>query len=634
MKTLHFTIGPVQGFVAQSRRTRDLLASSFMLSYLAGHGMVDIIRAGGEIQFPHVQESHNTHQEKQIVDSLLQAINETVDGSSKNEGPWIGSLPNRFRAKVPASYSPEDCVEAVRKAWLKVADTVYDHYVREVAPTGRNTEEIWKRQVSQFWDMAWVVGEEADLLDRRKNWRSYVPSVEPGDKCTLMGNLQELSGWLRIHERKQQITFWEQMRQRVASYDLEENERLCAIGLIKRLFPSVAKKAIGWPFSEEALYFPSTSYLAALPWMTKAVRAQPELAESFAECARNAGIREIGKTRSFPVLNQLESETKRSSLLQLEGTCFYKSNLENDRYWEENHYDSTLQEELGRKLTALANALGESPSPYYALLLMDGDRLGALLQELGGVKVSRALSKFTNKVKDHVNSCNGVTIYAGGDDVLALVPIEGVLPAAVKLRNQYQEAFQSVEKQAISATISSAIVYAHYKAPLQYVLEFGHQLLDEKAKKESGRDSLAVGVWKSGGPSMIWSAPWQTVYSSPSNQTVIEELVEKFRGASLYSSGFFYKLREHYESLDTFSEDHQENAEILTALIAAEYLRSVETPTTITSAEAEERVKKLVHLCLHSWRDEQGIVHEGEAPFRADAALLIRFLGQRGGEGI
>ena len=99
VKTLHFTIGPVQGFVAQSRRTRDLLASSFMLSYLAGHGMVDIIRAGGEIQFPHVQESHNTHQEKQIVDSLLQAINETVDGSSKNEGPWIGSLPNRFRAR-------------------------------------------------------------------------------------------------------------------------------------------------------------------------------------------------------------------------------------------------------------------------------------------------------------------------------------------------------------------------------------------------------------------------------------------------------------------------------------------------------------------------------------------------------
>ncbi|WP_255724622.1 type III-B CRISPR-associated protein Cas10/Cmr2 [Shimazuella soli] len=36
-KKMHFTIGPVQEFVAQSRRTRDLLASSFLLSYLAAH---------------------------------------------------------------------------------------------------------------------------------------------------------------------------------------------------------------------------------------------------------------------------------------------------------------------------------------------------------------------------------------------------------------------------------------------------------------------------------------------------------------------------------------------------------------------------------------------------------------------
>ena len=35
LQRLHFSIGPVQGFVAQSRRTRDLWASSFLLSHLA-----------------------------------------------------------------------------------------------------------------------------------------------------------------------------------------------------------------------------------------------------------------------------------------------------------------------------------------------------------------------------------------------------------------------------------------------------------------------------------------------------------------------------------------------------------------------------------------------------------------------
>lgn len=48
-RTLHFTIGPVQSFVAQSRRTRDLLTSSFLLSYLSGVAMVYVLEAGGKI---------------------------------------------------------------------------------------------------------------------------------------------------------------------------------------------------------------------------------------------------------------------------------------------------------------------------------------------------------------------------------------------------------------------------------------------------------------------------------------------------------------------------------------------------------------------------------------------------------
>ena len=36
---LDLSIGPVQSFVAQSRRTRDLWGSSYLLSYLAAHAM-------------------------------------------------------------------------------------------------------------------------------------------------------------------------------------------------------------------------------------------------------------------------------------------------------------------------------------------------------------------------------------------------------------------------------------------------------------------------------------------------------------------------------------------------------------------------------------------------------------------
>ena len=36
---LHFSLGPVQGFVVQARRTRDLWAGSFLLSRLALEAM-------------------------------------------------------------------------------------------------------------------------------------------------------------------------------------------------------------------------------------------------------------------------------------------------------------------------------------------------------------------------------------------------------------------------------------------------------------------------------------------------------------------------------------------------------------------------------------------------------------------
>ena len=45
---LYFTIGPVQTFVAQSRRTRDLWASSYLLSHLADVAMRPSRRQPGE----------------------------------------------------------------------------------------------------------------------------------------------------------------------------------------------------------------------------------------------------------------------------------------------------------------------------------------------------------------------------------------------------------------------------------------------------------------------------------------------------------------------------------------------------------------------------------------------------------
>lgn len=52
---LDIAIGPVQGFVAQSRRTRDLWGSSYLLSYLSARAALGVERAGGKVVRPKLE---------------------------------------------------------------------------------------------------------------------------------------------------------------------------------------------------------------------------------------------------------------------------------------------------------------------------------------------------------------------------------------------------------------------------------------------------------------------------------------------------------------------------------------------------------------------------------------------------
>ncbi|MCY4560228.1 MAG: type III-B CRISPR-associated protein Cas10/Cmr2, partial [Chloroflexi bacterium] len=103
---LDISIGPVQGFVAQSRRTRDLWSSSYLLSFLAGHAMHGAQSAGGIVIKPSVDE-----------DLLYQ----WVSGNQAKDAPVpkLGSLPNHFVVEVDttASQVATAAQEGMSKAW-------------------------------------------------------------------------------------------------------------------------------------------------------------------------------------------------------------------------------------------------------------------------------------------------------------------------------------------------------------------------------------------------------------------------------------------------------------------------------------------------------------------------------------
>jgi len=280
---LDFSIGPVQGFVSQSRRTRDLWGSSYLLAFLSAHAMRGAVEAGGRLVLP----------DEGVVEQ--DPLYQWVSGRREGDPPRIGSLPNHFTVEVEgdASEAAHAGKRSLRAAWNRVCRAVWSRFVEPACPHGNGAEEIWTRQIESFWEVMWTAS-GADgtpgLLARRKHWRSHCPPDEPGDKCTVMRDRQELSGFVRARSGTRQDAFWSAVRRagRVGLLDLRENERLCAIALVKRLFPKVEAEALGWEV--DASHWPSTVHVGAVRWIRRVAQAVPEQAAAYAETVGRSAV--------------------------------------------------------------------------------------------------------------------------------------------------------------------------------------------------------------------------------------------------------------------------------------------------------------------------------------------------------
>jgi CRISPR-associated protein Cmr2 len=246
----------------------------------------------------------------------------------------------------------------------------------------------------------------------------------------------------------------------------------------------------------------------------------------------------------------------------------------------------------------------------------------------GKKAVSEAVKVFSSQVDNTIKSHNGLTVYAGGDDVLALLPLDKALPAAAQLRGKYMEAFQDFNKPE-DTTISAAIVYAHHHAPLKQVIAKAHQILDEDAKERSGRDALAVTVWKTGGAVINWSVPWE-LKTQDGDLVSIDFQLNKLLlalGNKKLTNSWIYNIRKVFQ--EPLGSDFKVPEGIdLQKLLSAELMRSREID--LSSAQAEEIVNDLLTLCCYQWRDNKKQVQRDDSKFSLSGALLVKFLVTRG----
>lgn len=169
---------------------------------------------------------------------------------------------------------------------------------------------------------------------------------------------------------------------------------------------------------------------------------------------------------------------------------------------------------------------------YLAVLMMDGDKMGETLSKFqtqaDHQQFSRKLKAFAGGVQAVVEAHEGSLIYAGGDDVLAVLPATRALACARGLR----EAFRAQ----VGGDVSAGLAVGSTKVPLQLIIEAARQA-EHRAKHDYGRSALALTVLKRSGEELRWGAKWEE-----RGMKLFAELLEAHRGKANNESRFAYKL--------------------------------------------------------------------------------------------
>ena len=558
---LHFTIGPVQGFIEQARRTRDFWAGSFLLAWLSAIAMKEAEDRGAEIVFPKIDG-----------DNMMAALR-----SGSGEGPPIGTVPNRFKALVSADFNPEWISHAVLNAWTALGEAVWNGFIAKLLPQlGNDTRGIWERQISGFWELFWIMDgdpkdrSDGDWIDLRKNWRSHRPSKERGDHCTMMGDWQEISGWTgyadRLERKNRQREFWDALRTQdaIGSLNLVENERLCAIALVRRLFPLLAKNTLrSVSLWETGAGWPSTGHMAAVRWIADAVGKAPSPCRAYFDFVANELVPQAGEERRRWSRAERRTPVRCLRDMQpfpdfagLDANLFFRDNLINRRTVPlpddpDQGVGPTRKRLLAEndklvKALKLAPLPGQ-PRPYYALLRMDGDHVGALLKKRDERVVGAALAEFASEAQNIVFDGDGVVVYAGGDDLLALLPLDSAICVARQLEQAYRGCFENrPDGDGARPTTSASIVIADQHEPLRGVLRQSQLALERVAKAENGRDSLVIVLLKPSGLAAQWVQRWIEPNSGRFIPDALLMLTQRIRDDRDISARFSYTLHRRF----------------------------------------------------------------------------------------
>ena len=490
------------------------------------------------------------------------------------------------------------------------------------------------------------------------------PGGEQGYRCDLTGDAEWLShdaSLLAVPKGSRPAgTLWNLAARNTSSVG-RKGEHLCAAAMLKRLWPSwfMARTSSGGT----RRYVVSTHALALSAWMERMLQAPPAswpqaAVEELGVACADLGVQRAALPRRL--VKRIDRASQENPALSdlLPRIPGLLDTL------EDGPQDGRIVGAL-RKLYA-----GSRPEAYYGLVMLDGDRMGAWVsgadpdyqlsieqgfhpqvrEALGArftgrelrdyleaprsaspsrsMAVSSALSSFALYMAREVveEQCKGKLLYAGGDDVLAMVAVDDLLKCMTLLRAAYSgialpeglAGLMDVDGTRMrlgnghahyrgrllrlmgrKATASLGAVVAHHTAPLGSVLR---TLRDAEAtSKAHGRDRFTLSLLKRAGGRTDLTLPWHGTTDTPF--AAMELLADLSRNLALDTS-----RNAAYRTLDWVDHLPRLREADLVDLLATQLGAQWERQARGDDSGARVRARKLAELVVGEGRGHDRIV--------------------------
>lgn len=428
------------------------------------------------------------------------------------------------------------------------------------------------------------------LLAAAKSTRAFDQSEQKGWRCSLTGETEWLTDNADLlnvpagkRKSRQDTTFnasghvetlWTKVADQKPAW-AKAGEHLGALSAIKRLWPTLFAEEVGRALNDKQIgrFVVSTHTMALASQLDRWLERGGLTGEGFAEAS--------AKVESVSLPRKLVRRHKDNPALRDAKRIPGLLEAARDARNEDDAYEHAKR--LVRQTLAKGADEGEEVKleTYYALLMMDGDHMGRILSgeektsiayrdsfhpqvqkgfderaakqplidRYGKQKrpvspnrhlaISGALNDFSQTVVRYVveEEHLGRVIYAGGDDVLAMLPVADLLSAMQRLRHAYsgvdpeheggvlggltlhngfaalktrrggKDHLQLMRMMGKNATASTGAVIAHHQAPLAAVMR-ELRAAEQRAKNEGGRDAFSITVIKRSGGALRLTEKW------------------------------------------------------------------------------------------------------------------------------